>query len=92
MHDLIQMNSVINKLFLNKWTASFKNLIYQIVHVQVTKLHCVFCYPNGCLVFSCPEPPGNYRKGTSIRQAPVFRHLRALRKSRWKFIIWMNEL
>ena len=33
-----------------------------------------------------------YRKGTSIRQAPVFRHLRALRKSPWKFIIWMNEL
>ena len=33
-----------------------------------------------------------YRKGTSIRQAPVFRHLRAFRKSPWKFIIWMNEL
>ena len=33
-----------------------------------------------------------YRKGTSIRQAPVFRHLRALRKTPWKFIIWMNEL
>ena len=33
-----------------------------------------------------------YRTGTSIRQAPVFRHLRALRKSPWKFIIWMNEL
>ena len=33
-----------------------------------------------------------YRKDTSIRQAPVFRHLRALRKSPWKFIIWMNEL
>ena len=33
-----------------------------------------------------------YRKGTSIQQAPVFRHLRALRKSPWKFIIWMNEL
>ena len=33
-----------------------------------------------------------YRKGTSIRQAPVFRHLRALRKSPWKFIIWMNKL
>ena len=33
-----------------------------------------------------------YRKCTSIRQAPVFRHLRALRKSPWKFIIWMNEL
>ena len=33
-----------------------------------------------------------YRKGTSIRQAPVFRHLRVLRKSPWKFIIWMNEL
>ena len=32
----------------------------------------------------------SYRKGTSIRQAPVFRHLRALRKSPWKFIIWMN--
>ena len=27
-----------------------------------------------------------------MRQAPVFRHLRALRKSPWKFIIWMNEL
>ena len=35
---------------------------------------------------------GKYRKGTSIRQAPVFRHLRALWKSPWKFIIWMNEL
>ena len=34
----------------------------------------------------------NYRKSTSIRQAPVFRHLRALRKTPWKFIIWMNEL
>ena len=34
----------------------------------------------------------NYRKGTSIRQAPGFRHLRALRKSPWQFIIWMNEL
>ena len=33
-----------------------------------------------------------YRKGTSIRQAPVFRHLRALQNSPWKFIIWMNEL
>ena len=33
-----------------------------------------------------------YRKGTSIRQAPVFQHLRALRKSQWKIIIWMNEL
>ena len=33
-----------------------------------------------------------YRKGTSIRQAPVFRHLGALRRSPWKFIIWMNEL
>ena len=33
-----------------------------------------------------------YRKGTSIRQAPVFRHLRALQKSQWKFIISMNEL
>ena len=33
-----------------------------------------------------------YRKGTSIRQAPVFWHLRALRKSPWKFIIWMNEI
>ena len=33
-----------------------------------------------------------YRKGTSNRQAPVFRHLRALQKSPWKFIIWMNEL
>ena len=33
-----------------------------------------------------------YRKGTSIRQAPVFRHLGALRKSPWKFIIWMNKL
>ena len=33
-----------------------------------------------------------YRKGTSIRQAPVFRHLRALRKSPWKFIIWINKL
>ena len=35
---------------------------------------------------------GMYRKGTSIREAPVFRHLGALRKSPWKFIIWMNEL
>ena len=25
-------------------------------------------------------------------RAPVLRHLRALRKSPWKFIIWMNEL
>ena len=33
-----------------------------------------------------------YRKGTSIRQAPIFRHLRALQKSPRKFIIWMNEL
>ena len=33
-----------------------------------------------------------YRKGTSIRQAPVFRHLRALRKNPWKFINFMNEL
>ena len=33
-----------------------------------------------------------YRKGISIRQAPVFRHLRALRKSPWKFINFMNEL
>ena len=33
-----------------------------------------------------------YRKGTSIRQASFFRHLRALRKKPWKFIIWMNEL
>ena len=35
---------------------------------------------------------GRYRKGTSIQQAQVFRHLRALLKSPWKFIIWMNEL
>ena len=33
-----------------------------------------------------------YRKGTSIRQAPIFRHLRALRKNPWKFINCMNEL
>ena len=33
-----------------------------------------------------------YRKGTIIRQAPVFRHLRALRKNPWKFIIWISEL
>ena len=33
-----------------------------------------------------------YRKGTSIRQVPVSWHLRSLRKSPWKFIIWMNEL
>ena len=33
-----------------------------------------------------------YRKATSIRQAPVFRHLGALRKNPWKIIIWMNEL
>ena len=32
-----------------------------------------------------------YRKGTSIRQAPVFWHLRVLLESPWKFIIWMNE-
>ena len=32
-----------------------------------------------------------YRKGTRIRQAPVFRHLRVLLESPWKFIIWMNE-
>ena len=32
-----------------------------------------------------------YRKGTSIRQAPVFRHLRALRKSPWSLLSgWMN--
>ena len=37
-------------------------------------------------------PALKYRKDTSIRQAPVFRHLRALRKKPWKFIIWMNEL
>ena len=41
----------------------------------------------GYLVYTC-----SYRKGTSIRQAPVFRHLGALRKSPWTFIIWMNEL
>ena len=34
----------------------------------------------------------SYRKGTSIRQAPVFRHLRALQRNPWKFIMWMNEL
>ena len=39
-----------------------------------------------------PCPERRYRKGTSIRQAPVFWHLRALRKSPWKFIIWMKEL
>ena len=33
----------------------------------------------------------SYCKGTSIRQAPVFRHLRVLLESPWKFIIWMNE-
>ena len=33
-----------------------------------------------------------YHKGSSIRQAPVFRHLRALRKNPWKFINFMNEL
>ena len=32
-----------------------------------------------------------YRKGNSIRQAPVFRYLRVLLESPWKFIIWMNE-
>ena len=31
-----------------------------------------------------------YRKGTSIRQVPVFRHLRALRKNPWKLINFMN--
>ena len=33
----------------------------------------------------------NYRKSTSIRQAPVFRHLRVLLESPWQFIIWMYE-
>ena len=33
-----------------------------------------------------------YCKGSSIRQEPVFRHLRVLRKNPWKLIIWMNEL
>ena len=32
-----------------------------------------------------------YRKGTSIRQAPVFWHLRALWKSPWKFINYLDE-
>ena len=36
-----------------------------------------------CRLKSC----NMYRKGTSIQQAPVFRHLRALRKSPSKFII-----
>ena len=32
-----------------------------------------------------------YRNGTSIREAPVFRHLRALRKSPWSLLSgWMN--
>ena len=40
-----------------------------------------------------PIPPQHlvYHQGTSIRQAPVFLHLRALRKSPWKIIIRMNE-
>ena len=46
------------------------------------------CFKEVTSFFCCSV----YRKGTSIRQAPVFRHLRALRKSPWKFIIWMNEL
>ena len=45
---------------------------------------------NNMMEISCLG--SKYRKGTSIRQAPDFRHLRALRKSPWKFIIWMNEL
>ena len=32
-----------------------------------------------------------YRKSTSIRQAPVFRHLRVLLESPCQFIIWMYE-
>ena len=36
-----------------------------------------------CLLEGCHK----YHKGTSI-----FPHLGALRKSPWKFIIWMNEL
>ena len=50
---------------------------------------------SGAQTTSLKEPhrlESHYRKGTSIRQAPVFRHLGALRKSPWKFIIWMNEL
>ena len=43
-----------------------------------------------------PPPPPFKKKSTvkctSIRQAPVFRHLRVLRKSPWKFIILMNEV
>ena len=45
-----------------------------------------------CCYSEFREGEGEYRKGTSIRQAPVFRHLRALWKSPRKFIIWINEL
>ena len=43
-------------------------------------------------VFKCSSGTLWYRKGTSIRQAPVFRHLGTFRKSPWKFIIWMTDL
>ena len=55
---------------------------------------CVACFCLFFLSLCCVESANiiNYRKGTSIRQAPVFRHLGALRKNPWKFMNFMNEL
>ena len=81
---LLCLNSIIQILFLQLWisvrTTTKKIMAQWIISLTVNQKVSVL------------NPQHLYRKDTSIRQAPVFRHLRALRKSPWKFIIWMNEV
>ena len=72
-------------------------LRFQLICLAAATLRCAsVCFHTECRISAFWrvqfKQRSKYRKVTSIRQAPVFRHLRALRKSPWKFIIWMNEL
>ena len=70
-------------------------LLFPLVPLEGHRKHCLSMQPSAQSLYfhwAISRKTRKYRKGTSIRQAPVFRHLRALRKNPWKFIIWMNEL
>ena len=76
----------------------FSIWLYRKVKIQLISSNMIRCVIQKLFIYSFKhginplKASPKYRKGTSIRQAPVFRHLRALRKSPWKFITWMNEL
>ena len=80
-------------VFVIAFVASF-NLCCNVFFLRVVPCVCVCVNVDLCSstihihtkITSFIKGTQEYRKGTSIRQAPVFRHLRALRKSPWKFL------